>query len=210
LYFFDYDVENNPVTLETDASDYGIGGVLWQTVGGEKRCVAIYSKSLDATQFNWSTIEKEGYAIFYAFNKWEYMLRDIHFLIKTDHKNLTFVNRDNSQKVLRWKLAMQQFDFRVEHIAGKHNIVPDGLSRLCAVEPELVEQVNALQELWEIESDIGDYISEVNVLLRTLPGARSESLNASTSRPRAKRPMLRRRDIPADKFRLIASVHNLP
>ncbi len=72
------------------------------------------------------------------------------------------------------------------------------------VAPDLVEQVNALQELWEMESDIGDYISEVNVLLTTLSGARSESLNASTSQPRAKRPMLRRTSL----SKLIGSVHN--
>ncbi len=39
-----------------------------------------------------------------------------------------------SDKVLRWKLDIQQFDFDVEHIPGPDNIVADLYSRLCSVQ----------------------------------------------------------------------------
>ena len=34
--------------------------------------------------------------------------------------------------VIRWKIAVQDYDFDIEHIPGVDNIVADGLSRLIA------------------------------------------------------------------------------
>jgi len=44
--------------------------------------------------------------------------------------NLTYINLGASQKVQRWKLALQEFDFDIEHVAGKLNVVADAFSRL--------------------------------------------------------------------------------
>jgi hypothetical protein len=35
--------------------------------------------------------------------------------------------------VVRWRLLLQQYDFEIQHIAGKANVVADGLSRCLAV-----------------------------------------------------------------------------
>jgi hypothetical protein len=105
LYYVD---EKAPVCLQTDASDYGIGAYLFQRVRDEDRPVAILSKTLDRTQLRWATPEKEGYAIFYALKKLDYLLRDIHFTLQTDHKNLIYINDTASPKVVRWKLAIQE------------------------------------------------------------------------------------------------------
>ena len=58
------------------------------------------------------------------------MLRDIKFTLKTDHKNLIYINDTATPMIIRWKLAIQEFDFKIEHIPGKDNIVADGFSRL--------------------------------------------------------------------------------
>ena len=128
LYFLDPDA---PVFLQTDASDYGIGAYLFQLIDGQQRPVAFLSKTLDRTQLRWSTPEKEGFAIYFAFKKLNHLLRDIHFTLQTDHKNLIYINDTASPKVVRWKLAIQEYDFDIEHIAGKNNPVADGLSRFC-------------------------------------------------------------------------------
>ena len=39
-----------PITLHTDASDYGVGGSLFQTVDGIDQPVAFISKSLNKSQ----------------------------------------------------------------------------------------------------------------------------------------------------------------
>jgi hypothetical protein len=41
------------------------------------------------------------------------------------------LNTELKQKVQRWKLAIQEFDFDIEHIPGPKNIVADGFSRFC-------------------------------------------------------------------------------
>ena len=129
LYFMD---TQSPVFLHTDASDYGIGAYLFQVVDGEERPAAFISKTLSETQLRWSTIEKEAYAIFYALTQLQHLIRDRFFTLRTDHNNLTYLNVHPSAKVLRWKLAIQEYDFAIEHIPGKHNHVADNMSRLCA------------------------------------------------------------------------------
>ena len=39
-----------PITLHTDASDYGVGGHLFQTVDGENQLIAFVSKPLTSAQ----------------------------------------------------------------------------------------------------------------------------------------------------------------
>ena len=66
--------EGEPIYLLTDASDYGIGGYLYQLIYDRERTVAFVSKSLTGPQLRWPTIQKEGYAIFYCITKLQYLL----------------------------------------------------------------------------------------------------------------------------------------
>ena len=130
LYFLNY---NAPVFLHTDASDFGIGANLYQVKDNKEVPIAFISKALTTTEVKWSTPEKVCYAIFYSLVKLEYLLRDIHFTLRTSHRNLTFLNESFQQKVKRWKLAIMHFNFDIEHIPGKQNVVADALSRLMRI-----------------------------------------------------------------------------
>jgi len=92
--------------LQTDASDYGIGGYVFMVTGGKVRVVRFFSKALVGAQLNWSVIEKECYGIFYGVRLFEDLLDNRHFILKTDHKNLTYLNVTLTGKVLRWKLYL--------------------------------------------------------------------------------------------------------
>jgi hypothetical protein len=72
----------------------------------------------------------------YALRKFEYLLRDIHFTLLPDHRNLIYIDSETSQKVKRWKLAIQQYDFDIQHIPGRLNQIADGFSRLQGVPEE--------------------------------------------------------------------------
>ncbi|CAN0457144.1 unnamed protein product [Pylaiella littoralis] len=126
-----FPIENGEVVVMTDASDYGIGAYIFQIVEDKELPILFVSKSLHGAQLNWSTIEKEAYAIFYTLKTHEQLLRDIKFTIRTDHKNLTYINLESSQKVRRWKMFLQEFNFDLEHVAGQNNPVADAFSRLC-------------------------------------------------------------------------------
>ena len=69
--FFIY--ENAPITLQTDASDYEIGGYLFQTVDGMVQVIMCISKVLMGAQLQLSVREKECYGIFYSFKVLENM-----------------------------------------------------------------------------------------------------------------------------------------
>jgi hypothetical protein len=133
LYFLD---DNSPVHLETDASDYGIGAYLYQKVYDpitgltNNHPVAFMSKTLQGAQRNWSTIEKEAYAIYWTLKKLEYLLRDITFDLLTDNRNITFIYKSQSKKVENWRIAIQHFRFNIKHVMGSNNVVADCLSRI--------------------------------------------------------------------------------
>jgi hypothetical protein len=111
--------------------------------------IGFMSKSFHGAQLNWSTFEQEAYAIHQTLKHFEYILRDVKFTLRTDHRNLLYINDKASPKVHRWKLDVQQFNFDVEHIPGKDNIVADLYSRLATIEQiewdELIEQYDETQ-----------------------------------------------------------------
>ena len=111
--------ENAPITLQTDASDYEIGGYLFQTVDGMVQVIMCISKVL------------------------EDMLKHVRFHLKTDHKNLAYINCAHTGKVAQWKLYLQDWNFTVSWVEGQevHQQVPDKLSRLVS-NPEEIETSN--------------------------------------------------------------------
>jgi hypothetical protein len=137
--------EDAPIFLHTDASDYAIGGYLFQLVEGKEQPIRFMSKSLSGSQLNWSTIEKEAYAIWYSLKKFNDLLQGMHFTLRTDHRNLTFINTKGSPKVQRWKLDIQAYNMVVEHIQGVDNIPADCFSRLIPKsEPYINHDLNIM------------------------------------------------------------------
>jgi hypothetical protein len=126
LYFMN---DEDPIFLLTDACNFGIGAYLCQMVEDQERPTCFLSKSLSATQQRWNTTDQECFAIFYGITQLEHLLLGRHFTLLTDHRNLTFFKETQSARVMRWKLALQHFDFDIGHIAGTQNVVADVLSR---------------------------------------------------------------------------------
>ncbi len=58
LYFLEDTV--TPI-LQTDASDYGVGGYLYSVINGKVRVIRFFSKALVGAQLKWSAREKECY-----------------------------------------------------------------------------------------------------------------------------------------------------
>ena len=98
MWFID---TKSPVYLQTDASDYGIGGFHFQLVDGVVRPVEFPSQRLSKAQRRWSTPDKEAYAIIYCIKRWDYLLRDVRFVLQTDYKKLTYLNFEGPAKVKR-------------------------------------------------------------------------------------------------------------
>jgi hypothetical protein len=81
------------IYLHTYASDYGVGGYLFQVVDGKETTIAFVSKSLNNAQLRWAVIQKEAYAIFFVCTYLQSLLRDRSFTIRTDHRNLLYIKK---------------------------------------------------------------------------------------------------------------------
>lgn len=116
-----------PFEVETDASDNGLGAVIYQKHG----VIACYSRTLTKAEHNYSTNAKELLAILFALQKGRQILLGSRIKLHTDHKPLTYLM---SQKVLTptlagWIDAISEFDLEVEYKPGSQNVVADALSR---------------------------------------------------------------------------------
>ena len=91
-----YPDHNKVFRLETDASDYQLGGRIFQIhkdpkTGKEfEQDVAFYTRKLNYAQQNYSTIEKELLSIVEILKEFRSMLLGAELEIFTDHKNLTY------------------------------------------------------------------------------------------------------------------------
>ncbi len=123
------------IILYTDASDNGCGGSLVQVVNGKEQPIAFVSKLFTDVQRRWPTNEKEMFGILFSIEKLHHLLALRKFIVKCDHRNLSFDERMSaSPKVERWKLRLQQYNYITEYIRGEDNTVADALSRLCIMD----------------------------------------------------------------------------
>jgi len=85
--------------VETDASDVGIGAVLRQ----KGQPIAFLSKALGETHKHLYFYEKEFLALIMAVEKWRPYQQRNEFVIKTDHKSLSFLVEQNLHLELQRK-----------------------------------------------------------------------------------------------------------
>ncbi|XP_049316307.1 retrovirus-related Pol polyprotein from transposon opus isoform X1 [Bactrocera dorsalis] len=124
---------NKPFILTTDASNTAIGAVLSQGIIGQDRPITYISRSLNKTEENYSTIEKEMLAIVWSLDKLRtYLYGAKEIKILTDHQPLTFAlsNSNNNAKLKRWKARIEEYNYKLIYKPGKTNVVADALSRL--------------------------------------------------------------------------------
>ena len=68
----------------------------------------------------------------HALTKFKQYLVGSIFKVKTNHNNLKFImkQKELSEKQHKWIKKLHDYDFEIEYIKGKNNIVDDGLSRM--------------------------------------------------------------------------------
>lgn len=120
--------------VHADASKYGYGAVLLQKDGEDQQLhpIEYMSRKTTSTEEKYSSYELEVLAVIEAVKKWRIYLRDLKFKIVTDCNAfaLTMSKRDVTDRVMRWAMYLQEYDYTVEHRAGTRMKHVDALSRV--------------------------------------------------------------------------------
>ncbi|UYV75530.1 K02A2.6-like [Cordylochernes scorpioides] len=119
-----------PVTIQSDASDRGLGAVLLQ----EEQSVAYASKALTNTETRYAQIEKECLSIVFACEHfYQYIAGGTKVHIETDHKPLENIFKmyihQVPKRLQRMLLRLQRYNLEVKYKPGKQMYISDCLSR---------------------------------------------------------------------------------
>ena len=167
-----------PISLATDASAYGLGAVVSHTMpDGRERPVAFASRTMTATEKNYSQLEKEALAIVFGVKKFHQYLYGRQFSLLTDHKPLTTILGPKTgiptlaaARLQRWAICLSAYSFVIGYRGTGDHSNADGLSRLP------LSDVNT--------SDVPDVASMFNVVqMSALPLTHKQLRSASRCDP---------------------------
>ncbi|MFM8622685.1 MAG: RNase H-like domain-containing protein, partial [Holophagaceae bacterium] len=110
--------------IYTDASLYQLGAVITQ----DGRPLAFYSRKLNDAQTRYTTTERELLSIVETLKEFRNILLGQQIVVFTDHRNLIY-NDLQTDRVLRWRLLLEEYGVEIKYIKGVTNVVADVLSR---------------------------------------------------------------------------------
>lgn len=118
--------------LDTDASNFGIGGAVHQIQDGIEVPLSFGSKTLSKTQRGYCTTYRELLAVVHFAKHFKHYLYGQKVIIRTDHSSLRWLMTFNEAEgmVLRWNSQLKFLDvLAIEYREGKKHINADSLSR---------------------------------------------------------------------------------
>ena len=118
---------NKEFHIYTDASDYQLGAVIMQ----DNQPLAFYSRKLNSAQKRYTTGEQELLSIVETLKEFRNILLGQKIIVHTDHKNIVYGNLSND-RIVRWRLLLEEYGPTYVHVKGSDNVVADALSRMDA------------------------------------------------------------------------------
>jgi hypothetical protein len=115
--------ESKPFILETDASNFAIGGVLSQLDDSESLApVAFYSRQMLPAKRNYKIHDKELLSIVACLRQWRHYLQGAREVVTvfTDHNSLKYFQKSQqlTRRRARWSLFFSKIQFYYQLQAG--------------------------------------------------------------------------------------------
>ena len=109
---------------------------------------------MNPAQTRYTTTERELLAIVETLKEFRNILLGQHIRVYTDHKNLTY-KTFNTERVMRWRLILEEYSPELIYIQGSKNIAADALSRLDIVDtPNPVKNnIKSVNEHYGLEDE---------------------------------------------------------
>lgn len=180
--------EKKEITIQCDASKYGLGCCLLQ----DRKPICFASRSLSETEINYPQIDKEFLAIVFACHKFHNYIYGRKVNIITDHKPLVSImkkdmHKINSVRLQRIKIRLMRYRLNVSYVPGKFLYIADCLSRNfdCNVVGGEIDDLNELVHSLNIsekrqrqfcnETEKDDVLNELkNVILNGWPNRKDD------------------------------------
>ncbi|RDX95000.1 Tf2-11, partial [Mucuna pruriens] len=101
------------------------------TNGLEYKPIAYFSEKLSGATLNYSTYDKELYALARTLQSWKHYLWPREFIIHSYHQSLKFLKSQGKlqKKHAKWLEFIEMFPYMIKYKKCKENIVADALSR---------------------------------------------------------------------------------
>ena len=134
------------VTLQCDASEYGLGATLLQ----DGQPVAFASRTLSPNERNYAQIEKECLAIVFGCQRFDqYLARKDKITVESDHKPLQaiFLKPIHAapRRLQRMLLRLLRYNLAVQYKKGSQTYLADHLSRAPVVERKEADELDEFQ-----------------------------------------------------------------
>ena len=118
-----------PLVLQTDASEYGIGSAFLQN----NRSIAFASKTLTDVETRYANIERECLSVCYGLEKFHTYIYGKHIAVQNNHKPLEMIQRKPIHaappRLQCMLLCLQKYDYTIQYIPGQNMVLADRLSR---------------------------------------------------------------------------------
>ena len=126
LAYYDH---TQPLVLQTDASEYGLGAALLQN----NRPIAVASKTPTDVKTRSANIERECLSVCFGLEKFHTFVYGKHIIVQNDHKSQEMIHRKPIHaalpRLLCILLRLQKYDYTIQCIPGKEMVFADRLSR---------------------------------------------------------------------------------
>lgn len=130
--------------IHTDASKLQLGACISQ----DGKPVAFYSRKLNPAQTRYTTTERELLSIVETLKEFRNILLGQKIKVHTDHENLTY-KTFNSDRVMRWRLYIEEYSPDLHYVKGENNIVADALSRLDIADSQFEDTMDTFLGLMD-------------------------------------------------------------
>jgi hypothetical protein len=129
-------------------SGIGIGGVLIQ--GGKP--IAFFSEKLHGPTLNYSTYDKELYALVRVLQTWQHNLWSKEFVIHLDHESFKYIKGQSNlnKQHAKWIEFIESFPYIIKHKKRKDNVIVDALSRRYTMLSQLNHKIFGLETIKEL------------------------------------------------------------
>jgi hypothetical protein len=134
--------------LKCDASRMGIGGVLLQ----EGKHISYFIEKLSGPSLNYSTYDKELYALVRVLETWQHYLWPKEFVIYSEHESLKHIRGQAKLNKChaKWVEFIETFLYIIKHKKGKDNVIVDSLSRQYTMLSQPDHKIFGLESIKEL------------------------------------------------------------